>query len=104
MSFDSLNLFNVDMFVFRMPPQSGTYPQMWPILFLALFSLVSATPLPKEPGSHRVRKSFQSVEGPSPVVPVTSFGCSDQDFPGIYADQETNCQVQLIAIYPKTLS
>ena len=38
----------------------------------------------------RTGKAFSSI---APDIPQTSFNCQDQQYPGLYADPEADCQV-----------
>ena len=52
----------------------------------------------------RKGKSFRSRSGrnrifpPPPNIPETNFNCGNYEFPGLYADTETNCEVSHTSI------
>ena len=52
------------------------------------FSIKPSVPNPVQ--RLRSGKGFSSL---NPDIPQTSFSCNDQQYPGLYADPEAECQV-----------
>ena len=48
------------------------------------------------------RSGFENLFRQGDDVPLTSFQCSDQQFPGLYADPEAQCRVSYSTTKPTT--
>ena len=49
----------------------------------------------------RTNNSRNRIFPPPPNIPETNFDCANYEFPGLYADTETNCEVSEIRLENK---